>query len=135
MDKLEMLQTWLATFPGWGEAQWEIDLNGFTPVSCRLTLEDDRMLRREEDVLGGSTLTMQVQFSFIRVSYGEENPAKWAERFSSWVMEQSEYGAAPKLGDGITRFSLEKGKLESAGDKTVYTVKLIGVYEKLFEVN
>jgi len=135
MDKLQILKAWLEGFPRWGEADWEVDLTGCAAVSCRLTLEDHRVTARKENVLGIRLLTMQVQFSFIRVSYGEENPAGWVEAFSNWVTEQSEYGNAPKLGDGITRFRPEKGKLESAGDKAVYTVKLIGTYNKKYEVN
>lgn len=134
MDKLQILKAWLEGFPGWGEADWDVDLTGATPVSCRLTLENDRVISRTENILGSSTLAMQVTFSLIRISYGEENPSQWVEDFTQWILYQSELGNAPKLGAGITRFSPEKGKLEITGDKTVYTVKLLGTYEKIFEV-
>lgn len=134
MDKLQILKAWLETFPDWGEAEWDVDLTGATPSSCRLTLEDDRVVRRTEDVLGGSVLTMQAQFALTRVTYCEENPGQWVEDFTQWILHQSELGNAPKLGEGITRIRPEKGKLETQGDKAVYTVRLLGNYEKIFEV-
>lgn len=134
MDKLQILKAWLEQFPGWGEAEWDVDLQGESPVSCRLTLEDDRVLSRTENILGSNTLKMQVQFSLIRLSYWEENPGAWVENFTQWVLQQSVQGLAPAFGVGITRFSPEKGKLEITGDKAVYTVKLLGTYETIFEV-
>lgn len=135
MDKLELLKRWLETFPHWGEAQWELDLTGYTPVSCRLTMEDDRVTGRKEDVLGNSVVTVQTRFSLHRVSSCQEDPGRWADDFAFWVTAQSEGGLVPRLGQGITRLRPEKGKLEIAGDQAVYTVSLLSTYEKTFEVN
>ena len=104
MDKLQMVKDWLEQFPGWGEAQWEVDLQGECPVSCRLTPENDRVLSRQEDIRGNSTLALQVQFSLIRVSYWEENPGAWVDMFTQWVLQQSEQGLAPALGVGVPGF-------------------------------
>ena len=130
MDKLQMMMDWLERFFLWGDTQWGVDLNGNVPVSCQLTLEDDCIIRRTEDVLGTTVLTMQIQFSLVRVSYGEEEPGLWADALANWVYGQSKDGNVPKFGDNATQFRLEKGKLVSKGDETVYTVKLIGTYEK-----
>lgn len=134
MDKLELMRLWLETFYGWRDAQWGLDLTGCTPVSCHLTMEDDRILRRTEDVTGASVQAMQVLYTLVRVSYGEENPGEWVENFTNWVTEQSQLGLVPEFGDRITRIRTEKGKLEIQGDKTVYTVRLLGTYERIFEV-
>lgn len=130
MDKLQMMMEWLESFFLWGDTQWGVDLNGCVPVSCQLTLEDDRVIRRTEDVLGNVVLFMQIQFALVRVSYGEEEPSFWADALANWMYSQSKDGDAPSFGDGLTQFRLEKGKLESKGDQTVYTVKLIGNYER-----
>ena len=135
MDKLQILKAWLESFSGWAEAQWNVDLSGNTPVSCCLSLEDDRVMRRTENVLGNSRLQFRTQFSLTRVSFWEDAPSRWVEEFSAWVAEQSELGAAPRLGQGVTRYRLEKGKLTESEGKAVYSVKLIGTYEKIFEVN
>ena len=133
MDKLRTIKEWLEDFSiNWDR---EDDLQGNSPVSYRLTLEDEKILRRTEDVLGGSRLVMQLQLSLIRISYLEENPSLWVGEFSDWVDQQSAHALAPWLGEGITHYRLEKGKLETNGDKAVYTVKIIATYEKLFEVN
>ena len=125
-----MMKDWLESFFLWGDTQWGVDLNGNVPVSCQLTLEDDCIIRRTEDVLGDIVLTMKIQFALVRVSYGEEEPGLWVDELANWMYCESKDGNAPEFGDNITQFRLEKGKLESKGDQTVYTVKLIGVYEK-----
>lgn len=134
MDKVQMLKAWMETFPYWRQSQWGIDLSGCTPVSCHLALEDERLIGRKEDILGTRHRQLQTRFSFTRVSYGEEEPGWWIGEFAGWVRCQSEDAVAPSFGEGNTLFHLEKAKLEILGDKAVYTVKLIGTYEELYEV-
>ena len=131
MDKLEMMMQWLESFFLWGDTQWGVDLNGRVPASCQLTLEDDRVIRRTEDVLGNVVLTMQIQFALVRVSYYEEAPGLWADELANWMLIQSKEGCGPEIGDSPSQFRLEKGKLELKGDQAVYTVKLIGNYERI----
>ena len=130
MDKLEIMMQWLENFFLWGDTQWGVDINGRVPASCQLTLEDDRVIRRTEDVLGNVVLTMKIQFALVRVSYDEEAPGLWVDALANWMYSQSKDGDAPSFGDGLTQFRLEKGKLELRGDQAVYTVKLIGNYER-----
>lgn len=132
MDKIQLVKDWLETFPDWNDAQWEVDVQGVCPVSYRLTLEDDRVMRQTADVLGQQRFSMQAQFSLIRVSYAEENVGEVIEHLNSWILEQSFLGTTAELGDGLTYYRTEKGKLEIMGDKAVYHVKLIGTYEKIF---
>lgn len=135
MDKLEMMRLWLEDFYMWGDAQWGLDLTGNTPVSCSVTLDEERMVRRKVDIIDARYIyEMQTQFSFTRISYGEESPGEWAGEFSIWVRLDSENDCAPCFGEGITRFYLDKIKLETLGDKTVYTAKLICTYEEIYEV-
>lgn len=135
MDKLELIRSWLESFPAWGDTQWGIDLTGYTPVSAGLVQEDDRIIGRKTDILGTSMLMMQAQFTFTRVSFREEATGAWIGEFSSWVRRQSEDCVCPCFGVDGTAFRLEKGKLESLRDRAVYTVRLTAIYDELYEVN
>lgn len=136
---LEMLKSWLLTFPQWDAGQLLfIDRAEDLPGVAGLFPAGVEEVSRRKTVTGSVRLRNRCRFILYRVC-GEGDSqlqAQWLSRFQAWVQQQSALGLAPAFGDDpqAVRILAEKGSLKSVGAATVkYAVVMSIDYVKIYE--
>ena len=118
MEHLDLLQGWLAGFPGWQEAL--TDTTEDTPGSCGLFPQGVEV-RRQEDVLGNLRLSCTERYLLRRHACRNEAAARWLQEFQAWVNSQTQF---PALGERC-RVTAEKGRLVSTSQAGMATYELM----------
>lgn len=146
MTALEMVRSWLATYPGYDIlGQFQVDytdqIHGFGGVFPSGLVE----VERRKDICGNVTVTNQFNFGIYLVfekapgdDIGATINADWIMDFQLWAQEQSVLGLAPVFGDvpHLERINAQNGVLYEARDEgtATYMVQLSIQFIKKFEV-
>ena len=134
MEILEKMQTWLMSYPGWGDRELCIDTTQAEPGSCGLFPAGLEQVNRRENVLGNVAEVWRCHFILRRIALRQEAAAAWLLDFQDWVRNQSLQGLSPRFGDvpSQERIRAEKGKLLSVSQTGTgtYELKLTAEYMK-----
>jgi len=117
MEHLELLQRWLAGFPGWQEAL--TDTTEDIPGSCGL-FPQGVQVRRREDISGNCRVEHQEKYLLRRHHVRNQAAARWLQEFQDWVNSQTQF---PALGDRC-RVTAEKGRLVSTSQAGMATYEV-----------
>ena len=131
MNQLELLGTWLKTFPLWNGQTLEIDTLRPKPGSCAVFCQGVERSTLRQELLGGRLLSCRQTFLLRRVAVANADAAAWLMELQDWVAKQK----GPALGQGDTLWSAQKGRLvktDATGVGT-YEVTLTATYEIYLE--
>ncbi len=124
---MENLKIFLMGFPGWGDAQLQIDTTQSEPGSCGLFPLGTEEISRREDVLGNVKCRLRQTYALRRVAPRGEEAAAFMASLAEWIRSQP----APNLGIN-TRVRGEKGRLASVSQTgaATYEMKISAEFEK-----
>lgn len=139
MDELDILKSWLLTFPGMAGHMLHTDSLPHAPDSVGIYPQGVEELSEARDILGNRQVLCRSRYLLRRVSSQKpDDAARWALELQKWVREQSARGLAPRFGCDLAteRLRAEKGKLEKVSPTGTDTVQVLltAEYMKKYEV-
>ena len=129
---LEMVKTWLQTYPGWEGIQ--LDYVDPVPGNSGLYPRGITELASREDVLGNKTVHYRCEFLLRKAATADEDNARWLLEFQQWVARQDAMGLVPQFGDDPKRQHVRafEGRLDSHKQvgSALYTAQLTVEFTK-----
>lgn len=139
MTDIEILLSWLKTYPGWTDEVLHTDYSEGTPGCMALYPKGVEELSRREDLLGNAQVQYRSRFTLRRQVAGQgdqEKHAQWMLDFQQWVQRQDAAGLAPRFGDVSFTESLraENGALKeiSKNGLAAYELTITAEYVKCY---
>jgi hypothetical protein len=102
MTELEKMQSWILSYPHWGDGPLYINYNDGLPGSGGLYPMGLETFSSEADVLGNRRMRCRFRFVLYRIASGQHSDpegAQWLLDFQKWVQRESLAGKTPKFGD------------------------------------